>query len=1192
MKTKKKLFVAHCRAFLWCSAMAILLSVCCGVSAQTVSISPKTGNVVSAASYGTESHIENYGGAWVHNQLPLTLLTSDEATLTDAGLVKVHANNVGVQDGKLGFISGHGSIKNHMTLSLPKGYRFTSYKIVLNYETWHSKNNAVGTTFCETKKDFSTNNTNASVQVKENAKNVVITRTSLVDGDMGNILYFLQDHESGHSTVSVESFTITFECTDKFNEILGPGNVTLKSPVSCIALPFETDRVDLGAIEKKGASSGYTSYKYDYSNVKDLKADFLFYDESGIVNGSAVAGTEGDKSISGIAFSGERRFLGLKNGSYWLEVPTDALEQDGKTRIPVGYRIVGARVVYDNSLTPNISIKKGDDIFITDGRGRYMNADLKFTTTKVTWKYGTDGKVYTSNGNKNVYLLHKSNFSGEASLATTATNREAASYETDGENLYYKGWINTYIISFNSNDQGVYNVDDANAVVLNASASTTPSAESFTLKLYDKTGNTVEQQASVNAASPSGDLVLEKLNNDAIKLQVEGLTGDELAYVCLEVQLEALNPYIDKMDISCEQPSGEKKLKNQYLADDFTIGTNGKVDFSVPTNFFTTDSGLRFAFEGLHSKNADETYPGGSVDEYSRYHFVRSAYYDLIGENLQAHRADAADHDYKDKVAVNVAGDKAFRSNNTDQFKAGTTGSGTFCYEEYRYTNDEYNHQGGKWEEMTVNAGDDYVKRYLIVCDETRYNIAPTTTPRHAFYAYYSTDLKLSTVDYKPVLTYKKVYNNAVIPSGPDANYYVGVSVSLTDADDKPMSEGVGYVYAKQVVDQINEDIAAKKEGAPVNAKHILYFDASKINSLLFSDTDASWGNLQDLKNELGQNALIFLPEGVTDNHDNVTSKSASGDDFVAENNIVLTDQYPFFSPYDIRVNAANEVSYTRRVTPDKNTKKWVSLMLPFTIAVDEQTGQYANEADKTVFTFYQMNADNAFSRPTGGDLTFTDIDGHFSPYTGQNTTKANGAYVVRIDEAEVSEDDPAQMFVVRQSGATIAKTPVTADKPLIESGTSTGSVDGKQMTLINQATYAGAEVPSKQGVFYFNKDKFVSSLNVIGRFPSIYVLPFRSYYECDGTSANSVRYIHISTEPNVDPTGIGLPTGKTADDGLVFSAQEGRLSIRANRDLRVSIRNISGQTVNVSSLRPGESRSVALPSGIYVVNGVKVMVK
>ena len=434
----KKLMAAYCQALLCCSAVAIMLSVCCRATAQTVSISPTTGNVVSAASYSGELHIENYGGAWIHNQLPLTLLTSDKATLTDQGLVKEHANNVGVQEGKLGLLSGNGTTNNHMTLSLPKGYRFTSYKIVLNYETWHSGTDSpVATTFRETASDFSTNK--QEVYVDKNAKNVVLTRTSLGDGDMGNILYFLQDHESGSSTVSVESFTVTFECGDPFSETLAPQSATLSNAVSCIALPFYTDRVDVGAITKQTIKD-YTSYKYNYENVKDLTADFLFYDQAGIVDGTAVAGTTGDQTIAAIVDAGGQRFLGLKNGTYWLEVPTDALGQGGETSIPVGYRIVGARVRYNNALSANASIQKGDNIYITDGNGNYMNASLKFTATPVEWTYGTDGKVYTGSGNKKTYLQHQWSISWSGStytLSTTNKKNNADAYETDGNNLYY-----------------------------------------------------------------------------------------------------------------------------------------------------------------------------------------------------------------------------------------------------------------------------------------------------------------------------------------------------------------------------------------------------------------------------------------------------------------------------------------------------------------------------------------------------------------------------------------------------------------------------------------------------------------------------------------------------------------------------------------------------------------------------------
>lgn len=1187
---KLKLLISSCRGMIRCAATAVLLTVGMAAAAQTVSISPKTGNVISAASYGSESHVKNYGGVWIHNQLPMTLITSDEATITAAGLMKVHANNVSAieKENKLTFISGQGDIVNYMSLSLPKGYRFTSYKMVIN----SNDASVVATNLREMDASFTTEHTSVSI-ARTGSKGVTMQRTSMNNSDMGNILYFKQEHpyaDRGNSTIDVVSFVVTFECTDKFNESLHAGVTGLANPVSCIALPFQTHRTDLGEIEET-TKQGYKSYKYNYQNVKDLSADFLLYDQAGVVGGTAVAGTAGDGAISSVYYNGQLTFVGLKNNTYWLETPTDAITQNG-TRTPVGYRIVGARLLYANN-AQSIDFQKGDNIYITDGDGKYMNASLKFTNTKVEWTYGADGKVSTkSNGNQKVYLLHKikTNFWGEVtsvSLATTWNRSEASVYNDKGLYLFYGSGEKAYIISHDASGNAVYDKDPKNnAVVVNANP-TTGTSTGFTIKLFDKTGEAIAHQAQVDANHVEGELLLTKINNDAIKLQIEGLEEGQEAFVCFQVQLEALNPYIDKMDITCTQPSGEQALKKQYLADDFTIGTDGKVDFGVPSNFGTT--GLRFAFDGLHSKSADETYPAGQVGKYSRYHFVKSDYYNLIAENLQGHRSDAANYDYTKKVRVDVAGDKAFHCNNSDKFKAGTTGSGTFYYEEYRYSNDAYNTQGGQWKEMVANNGDNYVKRYLVVCDETRYNIAPTTTPRHAIYAYYSTDLKLTTVDYKPEITYTKVYDDAVIPTGPDKNYYVGATLRLKDKAGSLLPEGTGYAYTKQIIDQINADIAAHKTNAPVDANHILYFDASNVNSLLFSSNNAAWGQLEDLKSKLGMNALIFLPTGVTDNHDNVASKSLSGDDFIAENNIVLEDQWPFFSPYDIRINAANEVSYKRFVANNNDTKKWVSIVMPFTVAINAETGQYTNEDDKCDFTFYQMNATNAFSKPnSSGDLIFTDIDGHFSPYAGVSTTQPNDAYIVRIDRAEMTEKEAKLMFILRQRGSTIVKTPMGRT---IQGAASSGTVDGQNMDLIPQATFSGAEVDKTQGIFYFNKDKFVSSL-ALEMSNTVKVLPFRSYYDCTGTGTRNIRYINISLEPNNDPTDIQEVTSKATNAGFAFSAQAGQLTVKATKDLRVNVRNVSGQTIDVKALKAGESHSVKLPSGIYVVNGTKVMVR
>ena len=1179
---KLKLLISSCRGIIRCAATAVLLTVGMAAAAQTVSISPMTGNVISVASYEDESHLDKFGGVWVHNQLPMTLVTSDKSDLMESGMMKEHANNVAVVDGCLVFASGKpASIVNHMSLSLPKGYRFTGYKIVMDYE----KDSDVPSTFKEMDGTFK-NLKGSSVTVSRGDKGKILQRTSLNNTDMGNILYFYQEHTDGWARVKVTSFVVTFECTDKFNESLHAGVTGLANPVSCIALPFQTHRTDLGEIVET-TKEGYTSYKYDYKNVKDLSADFLLYDQEGVVNGTAVAGTPGDGAISSVYYNGQLTFVGLKNNTYWLETPTDAITQNG-TRTPVGYRIVGARLLYANN-AHSIGFQKGDNIYITDGNGRYMNSSLEFTTTKVEWTYDKDGKVWTKSGNSTYYLRH---YTGSflfptVSLKTTTKAKQASVYNTKGLNLFYGSVENAYLISYDASGNAVYDKDPKNnAVVVNANP-TPETSTGFTIKLYDKTGEKVAQQAKVDANHVEGDLVLEKINNDAIKLQIDGLEEGQEAFVCFQVQLEALNPYIDKMDITCTQPSGEQALKKQYLADDFTIGTDGKVDFGVPSNFGTT--GLKFAFDGLHSKSADETYPGGQVGKYSRYHFVKSEYYNLIGENLQDHSSDAASYDYAKKIRVDVAGDKAFRCNNSDKFKAGTTGSETFYYEEYRYSNDGYAKQGGKWNDITTteNAYRDF---YIVVCDETRYNIAPTTTPRHAIYAYYSTDLKLTTVDYTPEITYTKVYDDAVIPTGPDKNYYVGATLRLRDTAGSLLPEGTGYAFTKQIINQINADIAAHKTNAPVDADHILYFDASKINSLLFSSNNAAWGQLEDLKRDLGMNALIFLPTGVTDNHDNVATKSLSGDDFIAENNIVLEDQWPFFSPYDIRINAANEVSYKRFVANNNDTKKWVSIVLPFTVAVNSE-GQYINEDDKCDFTFFKMNTTNAFSKPNqSGELIFTDIDAHFSPCTGVSTTQPNDAYIVRIDRAEMTEKDAKLMFILRQRGSTIVKTPMGRTIP---GAASSGTIDGRNIELTPQATFSGAEVDKTQGIFYFNKDKFVSSL-ALDMSNTVKVLPFRSYYDCTGTSTGkrNIRYINISLEPNNTPTDIQEVTSKATNAGFVFSSQAGQLTVKATKDLRVNVRNVSGQTIDVKALKAGESHSVKLPSGIYVVNGTKVMVR
>lgn len=1127
--------------------LALLASFHATLLAQTVNISPKTGNVISAVSYGSEAHEANFGGAWIHNQIPLMLLTSDEATLSEYGLMAVHANNVSANGSGLRVVSGAGNTKNHMTLSLPKGYRFTSYRIVMS----NSNQSDVNTTFREMEADFSTAITSVSLGNYSNKTNEYsLSRTASSSADMGNILYFLQDKGSGTSYVDIKAFEITFECADPFTETLTP-SATIASGVDCLQIPFSTCRTDLGEVELS-TDKGYTSLKYTYTNVKDLPAYFTLYDMDGIENGSASPSALKNGHITTIG-----NYYGLKNDTYYIEVPTDATAQGG-INIPLGYRITGAKIHYANYASSS-AIKLGDSFYITDGNGKYMNANLKFTSTPVVWNSDADGKVWTGN----TYLRDNNR-----SLTTTTNSKNASSFNVEGTNLYYQGWFTKYYIS-NNNGSGSFS--GTRAVLVSTVKS------SYTVTLYDKDGTTVAQSADVNDNNANGTLEVTGLNNDAIKFEVSGLADNASAYLYAELTLEALNPYISKVDVVAKQLDNEQTISQQYLADDFAIG-NGLIDFKVPVNF--AQKNIQFSFDNLTCKKADDTYgPQLSSTGNSRYNFVNSDYYNLIGENLQAHRTDAANYDYTKKVAVAVTGTKAFKVNNSDKFKAGTSQSDeTFYYEEFRYSNSEYTTQRGSFEAIQLANGNEK-NVYLMVVDETRYNIAPTTTPRHAFYAYYTTNIKLSTEEYEPALTYVKVYDNAMLASGYDANAYYGVKVGAKKKDENTEVEaGKGYLFAKQIVDQINADVANNM--APVDAKHILYVDASGLNAVLYG-TDPQWGKIEDIKNLIGTNAMIYLPQGATYSLDNLASKTVSGD-FKAENNIVLADKQPFYAPYNIRIDANNYAQYTREITNNNGVVKYASLVLPFTVAIDEK-GTHTNDDGQSKFTFYKMQLTNALSDPKQTDNYNYEVTGHFEPLSGMLATESNKPYLVIIDN-ETKEEGADILFVARQHGASIIKTPTSLDGE-----TAKGTLVSEQVSFVQHGTLNGVQLEKKNGYFYFAKDRFVSSLNLTTS-NYVYVMPFRTYYDYAGVA--QARYMNISLEPNSDITGISDITTGNEDRPFGFASGSGSLTITAFADVTVNVRAVNGQTVERCALKAGETRTVNVPAGIYIVNDMKVAVK
>lgn len=1170
MKTQDK---RKLRGGMWRAMLLTLLTFFASAAvAQNVTISPKTGNVIAAASYSGESHLDGFGGAWIHNQMPLTLFTSDEATLGENGLMAKHANNICANDdGTFTMTSGAGSVVNHVSLSLPKGYRFTGYKMVFEYVSGPS------CTMSERESTFKTPYKTATT-VSSSNKKATLERTG---DNMGNVLYFYHGHQSSNnssSRIKITSFEISFECDNSFSEALRPS--TSVSGVDCARIAFNTQRADLGEITWTRGNGDKSANRYDYKNVKSLGVYFDLYDNDGISNGTASTSAKKNGHISAT----EGKYFALQNDTYWLETPTEAASNN--STIPVGYRITGARLHYYGSSSKAIS--KGSDFYITDGSGKYMNSSLNFTTTPVVWHSDSDGRIYTESGSSTVYLTHEKQLVTNVctkTLKTTTSKNDAREYTSFDNNqvtyyaktkeggLFSKDEYETWYLSV-SNGKGSYTGTKAQVINVNYAI--------YTLNLYGTDGNTVAKTVNVGTDSSTGYLEVTSLNNDAIKFEVSDLQGSA-AYVYADLTLEALNPYVSKMDVVAKTKDDAKTIAQSYLADDFAVGDGGSVSISVPDNF--ASDGVQIVFDNLTSKKADNTYGDLSADGNSRYHFVKSDYYNTINENLQGHRADAANYDYQKKVTVALAGDRMFQVNNSDKFKTGTGQiSSTFYYEENRYSNSAYQTQGGTWAEVKLTKDDNNKACYLVICDETRYNIAPTTTPRHAFYAYYNTNVTLDIADYEPALSYVKVYDNAMLQDGFDNNAYYGVKVGAKMENGTAVAEGKGYLFAKQIKDQIASD--AGKANCPKDASHVLYIDASSLNSVLYSKDNADYGTLEGLKEAIGTNAMIYMPKGVTYSMDNLASKTVSGD-FKAENNIVLADRKPFFAPYDIRMDVNNYTQYTREVTYDHGQTKYITLVLPFTMDVMEGTHQ--NKDGKT-FKFYKMQLDNAISTEKENDYDYQ-VTGHFAAIDG-NATESNVPYLVEVSYGDSNDGDSETLFTAQQYGASITATPTDNSGlgTMLDGETASGKIGSSNVTFTQHGAFNGVQLAKSAGTyFYFSKDKFVSSDNLSALHPYVYVMPFRSYYDYIG--AKGAKYMNISLEPNTDVTGID-DIAAAADSEISLSTASGNLTITANKDAKVSVRNLNGQTVAAMSMAAGTTKSVVVPAGMYIVNGVKVIVK
>ncbi len=1303
-------------------AVMLLLSVLLAPltsSAQDVTISPTTGTILAALTGGSEGGSERgWGSTWRHEQLPLTFTIGDFGVLTAGGELRYPAGNMILNDGKNhtgegGYnmttdlytsrtfdktngnyvIMGGYCSDIFMALSLPKGYRFTGYEIVVannmmgasNFGGWSSYNaqnkilyeakdltyNAAVTDAVAAQYSYSdlydhcddvalysaisgaieNGDENYLAVAKHRVNGVVdedawemgttnsnddyvISRTSQAqDGsDMGNHLYFRVSHsESGTSSnrtwvgLTIKSITVYFTAEGDFTETVSTtASTVFNGGKNYVNSPFATGKVDLGNVSQ----DVYGHYTYKVLNQTDLLAYNTLFEE-GAVSGGSLPATPGEGGITS-EVNGGNYYYGLKNNTYYVECPTSVTASSGEDS-PIGFRIIGANVNYTYGTAAAASSQTTHEMVQTDfgvfslyydynsSNRFYLGAGQRYSSNPTEWFL--DGEGYCRCGaNGSYYLTLESQTIGSSwsattyrYLTTTIDKSKALKFKKNGNYLQVSGGTyDSYYVCYRSQNDGAYSwgLRDnyrQNPVVINSLGTKSIPVEvvgtttlpaftpaPYTLVVYGADGETIVDSVSVNSTNAEGTIPLANLNNDAIKFKIRDMEGtNSRALITVELVMQTLDPYINRMSVVCSDPqtnvgTDEKpeplRIWQTFTASDFSV-SGGSFHFNLPAT--CKDHTVGITFEDLFSDYADESYTFGSVTNFSRYNFVKSDHYNAFGEsnnNIYTNKSEAADPQ-EERLKVGIVGNKPFKFNNAEEV---ASGSADF-YVEYPFSLEDYaaapNNGSFSGMNFTVSETTQPSTGYVFTTDETAYNIAPTTTTQHRSYAFYKMDVSVASATYTAQVEFKPVYTTTLNGEEKTDAYYGAVVTA-------PYTEGgktyQGYATTDEIFAKIEEKIADESVTVkPIDAKHLLYLDFSQLAGI-FQITTEQHGSMEDYSNTNAPNCLIFLPVGASAPNNNVAYKTTSGS-YHAAHNIVLTDKEPFFSPYDITIGAGMAY-YERKVTLDKYGKvQNASLLMPFAVTIDAD-GVHTNE-DGSTFTLYNMQPENSLSVSAEDEL----VTSYYIPATKKmgNVSQANYPYIVRLDNVD-NDPNHDYSFVVSQKGATIKATTGMNSDYTITGDEATGSVDkgaaAGNYKFTGIGTLAGIHVKKSDGIFYFAKNQFWSSLDL--NRPNVSIYPFRAYYKTEQTANATPSSLQVFFGKNENNFEDAIRDLQEKQMDMSVRAGRGTLTITSATDNQVRINGISGVSHYNLNLGAGETKTVSVPAGIYVVNGVKILVK
>jgi len=245
--------------------------------------------------------------------------------------------------------------------------------------------------------------------------------------------------------------------------------------------------------------------------------------------------------------------------------------------------------------------------------------------------------------------------------------------------------------------------------------------------------------------------------------------------------------------------------------------------------------------------------------------------------------------------------------------------------------------------------------------------------------------------------------------------------------------------------------------------------------------------------------------------------------------NLTLTDGYPLYIPQNDDFTAL-QTNYTRNVT-----NAWGTIVMPFALTSDDN------------ILYYKLDSKE------GAQMNFVEV-------------------------AALAANEPG-VFKCNATG----EVPFISGRTIVSSTPATPSAPTSLYDWTIYGTYTQQIFTADNGIedhyYYISKNKFYTATS------KITMNPFRAYYitETPGVKAFSLNVADNAT--NIASVEKAYPT-------MSIKSNKGSISIKSNENKSVVIFDTVGRMVSKCNLKQNESATIALPSGIYVVNNQKVIVK